>query len=133
MLFSPNLFRPVMYGVVVGILLLMTGQLYRRVYYVVLDSAAAARISVLYFFVICFGLVGLLTTGNLSALTVFLILSVGWVVVSPIFFGDIAFCRGPCDFCLIIQAIGKIIGVIRGGCWQRHLFFNLQTKAIIGL
>ena len=86
MLFSPNLFRPVMYGVVVGILLLMTGQLYRRVYYVVLDSAAAARISVLYFFVICFGLVGLLTTGNLSALTVFLILSVGWVVVSPIFF-----------------------------------------------
>jgi len=69
-----------------GILFVVSGALFKRVFYVQHDSFSAGVISTLYFISILVGVLYLVEANILSGMASFILLSIGWVIVSPIFF-----------------------------------------------
>ena len=84
-LLKPEWFSSTMLGLAGSILFLLTGGVFRRIYYAKFDSKSAAHMSVIFFTVVCLGLTGFYYYGKITGLTVFLVLSLGWIVVSPMF------------------------------------------------
>ena len=83
--YNQNIFVPSIYGLAVSILFLLSGSLFRRVFYVELDAASAALISIIFFIVVVIGLAILVKAEILTGFSLFLLLTIGWVVASPVF------------------------------------------------
>jgi O-antigen/teichoic acid export membrane protein len=82
----PEWFSITLLGLAAAVLFVFTGALARRTFYVNFDARLAAFMSMAFFATVSIGLTILYYQQKVNGFSVFLVLAMGWLVASPVFF-----------------------------------------------